>query len=78
MNIQQALREVLKQQNISQDKLGARIGLGRGAVGQRLRNGDLRIETVLKMLSALDYELVIQPRSGAKKPNGAFSIERKS
>ncbi len=77
MTASEIIKEIIKQQNLSQAKLGHRIGLTAGTIGDRLAS-NTSVNNLIQMLSAMDYELVVIPKSGAKKPEGSFLVERGS
>ncbi len=66
------IRRARKRQGLSQGALGAKAGLRQETVSL-LENGNAaaRLETILRVLSALDLELRIAPRS-----KGDLGIER--
>lgn len=73
----EVLKSLMKEQKISMEKLGGRIGITKNSVYDRL-NSNLSVNNFIQMLAVMDYEVVIQPKSGAKKPNGAYVVERSS
>jgi HTH-type transcriptional regulator/antitoxin HipB len=58
------IRRVRKKQGLSQSGLGAKAGLRQGTISV-MENGNpaARLETILSVLTALDLELQITPRS---------------
>ena len=79
MKMQEAIKEILKEKRVTQQKLASELGYkGQSGVAMRLKS-DMQISTAFEMLNALDYEIVIQPKSTrGKRANGAYVIDMKS
>ena len=57
------LRRCRKKMNLTQDDLGGRIGKRQATISSLESEGTGTLETLFSVLSALDLELVLQPRS---------------
>lgn len=57
------LRRYRKKLNLTQDDLGRRIGKRQATISSLESDGSGTLETLFSVLSALDVELVLQPRS---------------
>lgn len=75
MNAIKILKEIMTNSNVSNAKLGARIGVSNAAIFERLKKKNIGVNVLIQMLSALDYELVIQPK-GNKKTAGSYLVEK--
>jgi len=77
MKISEAIKFALKNQKTTQQQLADRIGASsQSVIAQRLRMGNLSVNTVLEMLDAIGYELVIQEKRRGRRPEGQIVIER--
>lgn len=57
------LRRYRKKLNLTQDDLGRRISKRQATISSLESDGSGTLETLFSVLSALDVELVLQPRS---------------
>jgi len=70
----QALRNVRKAHGLSQDGAGKLVGLLPKTISAlENRPGSATIDSLLKLLSALDLELVIAPKKGSDPGNQKMS-----
>lgn len=69
-NICYRLKAARKKLNLTQAELGARICLDQAMIS-RIEQGRhaLRVDTLFKLLSALDYELLMQPKEDWRTNN---------
>ena len=68
MNEQEVLKEILKERGFSHQALADKLGYGsRTAVTMRLRGTGLQVGTLIKMLEAMDCELVVRSKLKDKK-----------
>lgn len=75
MKIAEALKQAMKTQKTTQTQLAERIGAkSQSVIAQRLRMDNLTVDTVLEMLDAIGYELVIQEKKRGRRPEGQFVI----
>jgi len=62
--LSQALRDVRKSQGLNQDNTGKLVGLLPKTISAlENRPGSVTIDSLLKLLSALDLEMVISPKN---------------
>jgi HTH-type transcriptional regulator/antitoxin HipB len=74
--LSQALRSVRKAHGLSQDGAGKLVGLLPKTISAlENRPGSATIDSLLKLLSALDLELVIAPKQGTDPENTSTSAE---
>lgn len=70
--LSQALRSVRKAHGLSQDGAGKLVGLLPKTISAlENRPGSATIDSLLKLLSALDLELMVAPKKGADPENQA-------
>ena len=62
-NLGYLLKDARKKRNLTQSEMGRLVGLEQ-AVISRIEQGRhaLRVDTLFKLLSALNYEILLQPR----------------
>lgn len=81
-------KEILRKIMAGNEKLGRakiknavianRIGISSPAVYERITQNNMSIKNFCELLAAMDYELVAQPCTGAKRrPEGCFKVEWK-
>ena len=66
MSSRDIIIEIMKENNVTQATLSDRLGIDTKTLWYRLfskKNKDLNVTTVVEMLRALDYKLVIVPRN---------------
>lgn len=79
MKIGEAIKQALKNQKTTQQQLADRIGAkSQSVIAQRLRMNNLSIETVLEMLDAIGYEMVIQEKKPGRRRDDQILIERRN
>lgn len=77
MKIGEAIKQALKNQKTTQQQLADRIGAkSQSVIAQRLRMNNLSIETILEMLDAIGYEIVIQEKKPGRRRDDQILIER--
>jgi len=77
MKIGEAIKQALKNQKTTQQQLADRIGAkSQSVIAQRLRMNNLSIETILEMLDAIGYEVVIQEKKPGRRRDDQILIER--
>lgn len=69
-----AVKKVMDNADVTNAKLAARIGCSNAVIYERLTQKNISVKTLDQMLSALDYEIVIQPKNSGRKPDGTFAI----
>ena len=85
MKINEAIKKIMIERHITQQQMKDKINQNKGEIAvksqsiiaERLKRGEtMQIDKVLEMLEALDYEIVIQPKSTrGKRANGAYVID---
>jgi HTH-type transcriptional regulator / antitoxin HipB len=62
------LRSLRKRLNLTQAQLGTRLGVEQARIGKIERNpGSISVEQLLQLLTALECELLIRPKSTKSK-----------
>lgn len=70
MNEKEIIKEAMKSCGWSQETLALEAGYKhQSAVGNRLNGGSMRVDTFVKFLSAMGYEVVIKSTSPNKNKN---------
>lgn len=75
MKANEIVRSIMKNQDIQNCKLASRIGCSNATIYERLTQTNISVNNLLQMLAALDYELVIQPKSSGRRPDGCYVVE---
>lgn len=77
MKISDAIKIAMKNQKTTQAQLAKRIGASsQSVIAQRLRMNNLSVDTVIEMLDAIGYEMVIQEKKRGRRPEGQIIIDR--
>lgn len=74
MEIAEAIRAAMKECEVGVNALSARIGKKQNVVSERLRQRDMTIGKAAELLRALDYKIVVMPRS-TSTPKGGVEVE---
>ena len=74
MKVNEAVREIMVSQEVGPFALAARIGKKPRVVTDRLAQENISIDKLNEMLRALDYKIMIVPRSHTKKA-GEYEVE---
>lgn len=69
-----AVREIMKVQEIGVNQMAARLGKTPRLVSERLNQENISIAKLQEMLRVLDYKVVIVPRE-VRVPEGGFEVE---
>ena len=69
-----AVREIMKSQNVGVNQMAARLEKSSRLVSERLGQDNISVAKLREMLRVLDYKVVIIPR-GARVPEGGVEIE---
>lgn len=67
MTAANAIREIMTSDGYSNARLGEMIGVTPAAVSNYVHQGRITVETLLAVLNAMGYDLVIQSRADWKK-----------
>lgn len=70
----EAIRTILKKQNVTINKLADRLDAPPRLITDRFRQNNISVAKVNEMLRALDYKIVIVPRE-TRIPEGGIEIE---
>lgn len=73
MKTSEALREIMKSQNVGVSKLSDRLGKKPNVISERLGQENISISKLEEMLKVLDCKLVIVPRD-VSTPKGGYEI----
>lgn len=78
MKIATAIKRALKATNWTQARLADALGItSQSVIAQRFRNKDMEVSTVLEMLDAIGYELILQPKpKNGKHADNAIVITK--
>ena len=74
MKSTEAIKEIMKEQNVTATALGKRIGKTQKVVSDRLRLENLSTDKLNEMLRALDYKIVIMP-ADTRLPKDSYEVE---
>lgn len=74
MKTNEAVREIMAQQQVGVSALASRIGKTPRLVSDRLSMENISIEKLNEMLRVLDYKIIIAPRSRITKA-GEYEVE---
>lgn len=75
MKATEAIKKIMGDLNISNAKLASRIGCSNAVIYERLTQKNISIKALDQMLAALDYEIIIQPKSSGRRPDGCYVID---
>jgi len=74
MKANEAVREIMNTQEIKIATLASRLNIKHNVMSERLRQNNISIDKLNEMLRALDYKILVVPRS-SRVPDGGFEIE---
>ena len=67
MRLSEAVKKAVKSKKITQAELGSRIGVTQGGIAMYLRRElNIQVESLLKMVNACGYDLVLVDRDDTK------------
>lgn len=78
MNQVEAIRAAMKYMHRSQKDVAEQIGVSQPTMTRyfTVSNGRMNLETLNKILDAIGYEIVLQPKSTkGRRPEGSFAID---
>lgn len=70
MKSNEAIREIMKKQDIGLNKLADRLDKGKSTVSERLRQGNISVAKLDEILRVLDYKIVLIPRDTLTPKDG--------
>lgn len=73
MDIMDVIEDILAKQGIMKRTLANRLNISPSTINTRFARGNIRADTIVKMLRALDYKLVAMP-ANKKTPDGGYDI----
>lgn len=77
MKIGEAIKLAMKNKKITQTELAEMVGVkSQSVIAERLKMDNISINTVLDMLEAIGYDLIIQEKSDYDSSNSQFIISR--
>lgn len=86
MKLSKAIRAIMKDTKTTQKKLmetvnrnsGTTIIKSQSVVAERLKSDNLGVDKLIEMTNAMDYEIILQPKSTrGKRASGAYVIDNK-
>jgi DNA-binding helix-turn-helix protein len=75
MRIQEAMKNIMKERKITQQRIAYSLNTTQSSVNDRLNRGNISLESSLKILNVLGYEMVIQPKSSGRRKDGQIVID---
>ncbi|XCH79044.1 MAG: helix-turn-helix domain-containing protein [Candidatus Dehalobacter alkaniphilus] len=75
MKATEAVKKIMEDSNITNAKLASRIGCSNAVIYERLTQKNISVNSLDQMLAALDYEIVLQPKSSGRRPEGCFVVD---
>lgn len=77
MKMNEAIKAAMKETKTTQTQLADRIGAkSQSVIARRLGLSNLSVDTVIEMLDAIGYELVVQEKKRGRRPEGQMVIEK--
>lgn len=80
MNQVEAIKAAMKYRKLKAIHVAQKIGISEPTfsryLAENVTNGNLRLETLCKIMDAIDYEVVIRPKDSKK--DGAYTIQYES
>lgn len=74
MNHTQAIREIMILNEVSLVDLAKHFGITHVGVMNRINTKGGRVETILQILEAMGYEMVIRPQTEGEQPEGEYAL----
>ncbi len=71
----EAVRKIMEDLGITNAKLASRIGTSNAVIYERLTQKNISMKNLDQMLAAMDYEIVLQPRSSGRRPDGVYVVD---
>ena len=71
MRASEIIKSAMKESRITQEQLRDIMGLNhQSAVSVRINSPNPKLDTLIEVLDAIGYELVIQPKKRGRRPEG--------
>lgn len=74
MRAMEAVKEVMLLRGVKQIELADRIKVRQNTLSERMTQKNVSVQKLDEMLNAMDYKIVIVPRS-TRLPEGGFEVE---
>lgn len=74
MKTVEAVREIMKEQNIGVNKMADRLNRKPNVISERLGQSNISIVKLSEMLRVLDYKIMLVPRE-TSTPKGSYEVE---
>lgn len=74
MKTNEAIREIMKQQDVGVSAIASRINKTPRLVSDRLSQSNISIDKLNELLRVLDYKVVVVPRTRSTK-TGEYEVE---
>lgn len=74
MKTSEALKIVMKSQDVGINKLADRLNKGKSTISERVRQDNISVSKLNELLRVLDYKIMIVPRN-TPVPKDSFEIE---
>ena len=74
MKTVEAVREIMKDQNIGVNKMADRLNRKANIISERLSQNNISIAKLSEMLRVLDYKIMLVPRE-TSTPKGGYEVE---
>lgn len=75
MKLNEAIRNVIKMCNKTQNEVATDIGSSQGALATMLMRNNMQVQTLITIADNLGYELVLRPKSGTNKSERTVVID---
>lgn len=66
MTMVDILNKVIEQEGLTKTELAKRMGISRQALSKMMKQQDIRVSTVIKIIRPLGYEFIIEKRRNHK------------
>ena len=66
MTIPEIVKTILKQEGVTHKQLADKLGVSRQFVSHVMKQEDMRINTVVRILHAVGYEFIIEKRRNSR------------
>ena len=74
MRANEAIREIMKEQEVGVSKLADRMNKKQSTISERLKQDNISLSKLNEMLRVLDYKIVVMPRN-ISTPKNSYEIE---
>lgn len=74
MKANEAIRSIMKTQEVKLSTVASRVGISSNALNMRLSQDNISISKLNEILRAMDYKIVAVPRN-ARVTDGGYEVE---